>query len=276
MKTSSVGIPPRDQQKEETIKMFIAKIKAVLQYIAIAMDCNELLNPESVGVLLLLFVTPSRTASRHKMIVFVRLFPGLARWWKKNRWLTSWHPDSSQVSYLSTGAPRMYLHHQVPPVHPHTHKITGFALCPYQALKKNGKKHHVKTLEALFVYPKKKGDIHLAMLAKSSPIFACCIGNTSDLLAIFTWVHLTNNSKGTSHRIKLIHDSHPPKFNTSPLKSYRAPRSERILLKKNIVFQGRTVWVCIQWTKCAPSNPFHQGCVLSSPSTWQCPASWWT
>ena len=139
------------------------------------------------------------------------------------------------------------------------------------------KKHHVKTLEALFVYPpkKKKGDIHLAMLAKSSPIFACCIGNTSDLLAIFTWVHLTdpNKSKGTSHRVMLIHDSHPPKFKTSPLKSYRAPRSERILLKKkNIVFQGRTVWVCIQWT---PSNPFHQGCVLSSPSTWQCPASWW-
>ena len=51
----------------------------------IAMDCNELLNPESAGVLLLLFVTPSRTASSHKLIVFVRLFATLARFRKKNR-----------------------------------------------------------------------------------------------------------------------------------------------------------------------------------------------
>ncbi len=109
------------------------------------------------------------------------------------------------------------------------------------------KKHHVRTLEALFVYPE-KGDKH-CKACKIIPNFACCVGNTSDLLSIFTWVHPTdpNKSKGTSHRAMVIHDFHPMKtaFTEQPISS-----RTRSVIAFNLAVSCKTS----AWHFAVPSN----------------------
>ena len=122
--------------------------------------------------------------------------------------------------------------------------------------------------------PKKKGDIHLQCLQNHPQSLPVALA-----IPRISWPYSPESISLTNPRGHPIASSWymtltPRSLTLRPWKVTGPQGRKGSSFKKNIVFQGRTVklWVCIQWTQCAPSNPFHQGCVLSSPSTWQCPA----